>query len=181
MKWEKTIIFQAKFFQHIIFDFLIGCFQLGTGGIQLVQVLVDLYRVIWFLLGQKNNRLHMHRLWELIHSADLLQFISIITQESQISGECRTVTAHIDNSLRLHFEDGFKQHFIAALSRGIDYDHICIDAVFLIFSWQNLFGFSDKEFYIFDIIDLYCGIGTISLFLAQKARFVRGEIGRAHV
>ena len=24
--------------QHIVFDFLIGCLQLGTGGIQLIQV-----------------------------------------------------------------------------------------------------------------------------------------------
>ena len=41
----------------ICLDFLIGGLCLSSRVIQLIQVQVDLYDFIWFLLGQKNNRL----------------------------------------------------------------------------------------------------------------------------
>lgn len=47
---------------NISFDFLVGCLGLSGSSVQLIQIQVDLYGVVWLLLGQKDNRLHVARL-----------------------------------------------------------------------------------------------------------------------
>ena len=96
----------------------------------------------------------MHRLRELIYPTYFLQLISIIAQKSQIPRECRAVAAYVDDTFWLHLEDGLEQHFIAAFAWRVDYDHVCVDTVFLVFSRQDFFCFSDEEFHVFNIVDL---------------------------
>ena len=80
----------------------------------------------------------MHSLRELIYPTYFLQLISIIAQKSQIPRECRAVAAYVDDTFWLHLEDGLEQHFIAAFAWRVDYDHVCVDTVFLVFSRQTM-------------------------------------------
>ena len=68
---------QAGYFQMVLIpdvclDFLISGLCLGGSSVQLIQVQVDLYGVIRLLLGQKNYRLHMARLFNEKHTQPLL-------------------------------------------------------------------------------------------------------------
>ena len=65
-------------FPNIHLDFLIGGFGFGSSSIQLIQIQVDLYGVIRFLLGQKDNRLHMLRHRKVIVRLHLYCLIPII-------------------------------------------------------------------------------------------------------
>ena len=44
---------------HPFFDFLISSLCLSASSINLIQINLYLNMIIWFLLGQKNNSLHM--------------------------------------------------------------------------------------------------------------------------
>ena len=76
----------------------------------------------------------------------------MIAKISQISCQSGTITAYINDPFRLHLEDSLKEDFIAAFSRGIYHDHICVYAIFLIFPGKNFFCLSYKKFHIGDII-----------------------------
>ena len=109
---------------------------------------------VWLFVGKQYYRLNVHRLWKLINSANFLQFISVITQKSQIPCKCRTVATYINHSFWLHLKNCFKQHLITAFTWWINNDHIRINTIFLIFSRQNFLCFSNKKFHILDMINL---------------------------
>lgn len=80
-----------------------------------------------------------------ISSRNPHQFIILRTQHLQISRQSSTVTAHINNPLRFHLKDRIQKYLIAALSRRVHNDDICVDAILLILPRQYFFRFSNKN------------------------------------
>ena len=89
-----------------------------------------------------------------ISSRNPHQFIILRTQHLQIPRQCRTVTAHIHNPLRLHFKDRIQKYLITALPWRVYHDNVCINAILLILSRQHFLCFSDKKLYILNAIEL---------------------------
>lgn len=87
----------------------------------------------------------MHTLRKHISSRNPHQFIILRTQHLQIPRQCRTVTAHIHNPLRLHFKDRIQKYLITALPWRVYHDNVCINAILLILSRQHFLCFSDKN------------------------------------
>ncbi|CDE32037.1 unknown [Ruminococcus sp. CAG:90] len=89
-----------------------------------------------------------------ISSRNPHQFIILRTQHLQIPRQCRTVTAHIHNPLRLHFKYCIQKYLITALPWRVYHDNVCINAILLILSRQHFLCFSDKKLYILNAIEL---------------------------
>lgn len=102
--------------------------------------------------SQQNHALHMHRHREHIDRCQAFCFISVCGQILQISCQCRGIAADVDDSFRLHFDDGLKQGFIAAFSWRIDYDHIGFDVFGFVFVRQDFFCFANIKLCILDAV-----------------------------
>jgi len=94
----------------------------------------------------------MHRHREHIDRCQAFCFVSVCGQILQISCQCRGIAADVDDSFRLHFDDGLKQGFIAAFSWRIDYDHIGFDVFGFVFVRQDFFCFANIKLCILDAV-----------------------------
>ena len=95
---------------------------------------------------------YVHRHREHIDRCQAFCFVSVRGQILQISCQCRGIAADVDDSFRLHFDDGLKQGFIAAFSWRIDYDHIGFDVFGFVFVRQDFFCFADIKLCILDAV-----------------------------
>lgn len=87
----------------------------------------------------------MHRLRKHIRWADSLEFIPVIAQIPQIPRQRRAVAADVNDPLRLHFDHGREEGFVAAFAGWVDDDDIGADAFFFVFFREDFFGFADVE------------------------------------
>ena len=117
-----------------------------------------------------------------ISSRNPHQFIILRTQHLQIPRQCRTVTAHIHNPLRLHFKDRIQKYLITALPWRVYHDNVCINAILLILPRQYFLCFSNKKLHVLDSIKLSilsCIVNGLwyDLHAADKFCFLSQEQG----
>ena len=111
---------------------------------------------VWLFVGKQYYRLHMNRHPKLINRAYLSKLISSLTQILQIPRQGCRVAAHVDDTLRCHVDQSVQKYLIAALSRWIHDNNVCMGAVaaFLIYIWNDFLCLADKELGICDPVDL---------------------------
>ena len=115
----------------------------------------------------------MHRMRKLIHSTHSLHLVSSITKNPQISGQGGAITTDIDDAARLHPQYGIQTDTVAAFPGRVHQSFYQVNPI----QTEKLYslaleyaGLTGRE----TVWDLYCGIGTISLFLASGAGQVCG-------
>ena len=99
-------------------------------------------------MGQKNYRLHRHRIREHINRADFLQFVASFTKILQIPCQSCAVAAYVNYPVRLHFDNGRKQGLVAAFSRRVYYNHVSTLTSAGKLLWKHFLCFSHKKFRI---------------------------------
>lgn len=110
---------------------------------------------------QQSDCLHVHCHRELIYRPPLHKFIPIPAQIFQIPCQCRRITTHIHNPLRLHIHHRSEQRFLAALPRWVYDDHIgmrllprMFPRIFRIILWQHFLCLSYIKFRILYSVNL---------------------------
>lgn len=108
----------------ICLNFLIGSFGLGGGGVQLIQVQVDLYGVIRFLLGQKNYRLNMLRAGEHVHGRGAQGPEPVLGQVGEVAGEGGGIAGDVHHALGRKRADGAQEVLVAAAAGRVHEEHV---------------------------------------------------------
>ena len=114
------------------------------------------FRYLFFFSRHQSDRLNMPTMTKLIHDRHLLRLIPLLLKYLHISRQGCRVAAHVDDTLRCHVDQSVQKYLIAALSRWIHDNNVCMGTVaaFFVYVGNDFLGLADKELGICDPVDL---------------------------
>ena len=98
----------------------------------------------------------MPTMTKLIHDRHLLRLIPLLLKYLHISRQGCRVAAHVDDTFRRHMDQSVQKYLIAALSRWIHDNNVCMGTVaaFFVYVGNDFLCLANEELGICDPVDL---------------------------
>lgn len=93
------------------------------------------------------HALYMPAVTKLINNRHLFRLIPLLLKYFHIPSQGCRIAAHVDDTLRCHVDQSVQKYLIAALSRWIHDNNVCMGTVaaFFVYVGNDFLGLADKE------------------------------------